>query len=1116
VGIAEEMTASGRDSRPRTKEPAHERVIQDSDNNEEGDTSDLFLSLDEEDDAAFGTMEDDQLYPDLSQRRESGRLEGTRDPSPAPISASNTASLRIPPTSQRPPAPSPNRSETSLSDYLHPTLTRFLEFGNGILDQRLEALQSEITRNAQATYELAIEGLTASNLIDRNKELLLKVQLIKDLKLERESYRSARERQEQLKSIIISAAQRGESLPDPEVVESRELGGKLHAQTAKILDLIERTEIFSALEPVGRDENPPSEDHVLVNGTQLPPRSATGSENLLPSPFGPTPGSFNHGKGWSRESPELFDDVMNAEDSPPAPRPLNSAGGAKRDTFAPFDSRNDSNYVDEDRMIFEDHYPLNDDDDIFSRNMGGAPPAVSNHDIEDQFGFDDNDMLEAAAQFEQPLFSSAPAPPLPSQPVFGGFSANTPREITRARASAGPASVWSHPWSKEVKAAMRDIFHLQGFRHNQLEAIDATLSGEDAFVLMPTGGGKSLCYQLPSVISSGKTEGVTVVVSPLLSLIEDQISQLRRLNIMAVVLKGDTVPGQRNLILDKLRDDRPESYIQLLYITPEMLNKSQLILSNLENLHRRKKLARFVIDEAHCVSQWGHDFRPDYTEIGNVRLRFPGTPVMALTATATEAVKRDTIRVLRMDNCKIFAQSFNRPNLFYHVQQKDQNILKTVAALIKEKYRGQSGIVYCLSRGGCETVSEKLREAGIATEHYHAGMDGPARTRVQQEWQSGTCKVIVATIAFGMGIDKPDVRFVIHYALPKSLEGYYQETGRAGRDGKRSGCYLYYSARDAASLRRMIDKSAEEKKGTAGVYEQVKRQHEMLTKVNKFCHNTSDCRRVQILAYFGEKFPKEDCNRSCDTCKAGFEYENRDFSREAVSIVKLVRQIHVRNVTALYCVDVFRGVSGKRTQQDAYLEEFGMGSHLDRDEVGRLFDHLFDEDALAETSVKNSMKFSTDYITLGPKADDFERGRCKLIVPVRVDREAAGPSTTVRKPAKKKTVTGVRGVREEYPQSTNVSSPLQSISRAPGRSRSANAAASEAWNDDDSDGFEPLREFGEPKKVHRRKIGPPITSDRTPHDSDDPRVIVRDNFVTYAKDECLDVRAPSCLSLLPT
>jgi bloom syndrome protein len=296
---------------------------------------------------------------------------------------------------------------------------------------------------------------------------------------------------------------------------------------------------------------------------------------------------------------------------------------------------------------------------------------------------------------------------------------------------------------------------------------------------------------------------------------------------MAVVLKGDTETEQRNLVLDKLREDRPEKYIQLLYITPEMLNKSELILSNLENLHRRGKLARIVIDEAHCVSQWGHDFRPDYKEVGKVRLRLPGTPVMALTATATANVKLDTMRNLRMDNCKIFAQSFNRPNLFYHVQKKDQDILKTVAALIKKEYRGQSGIVYCLSKKGCEMVSDKLSEVGIETAFYHAGMDALSRSKVQREWQSGKTKVIVATIAFGMGIDKPDVRFVIHHALPKSLEGYYQETGRAGRDGKRSGCYLYYSAKDAATLRRMIESNE-------GDYSQKQRQHDMLKKVNKF------------------------------------------------------------------------------------------------------------------------------------------------------------------------------------------------------------------------------------------------------------------------------------------
>lgn len=263
----------------------------------------------------------------------------------------------------------------------------------------------------------------------------------------------------------------------------------------------------------------------------------------------------------------------------------------------------------------------------------------------------------------------------------------------------------------DVKNALKDRFHLRGFRMNQLEAIDATLGGKDTFVLMPTGGGKSLCYQLPSVVSSGSTSGVTIVISPLLSLMQDQVEHLQRLQIKAHLLNGQTEKEERQWIMSTLSGLRAEEHIQLLYITPEMISMSQALTRTLERLHSRQRLARLVIDEAHCVSQWGHDFRPDYKELGEIRNLLPGIPMMALTATATENVKVDVIHNLKMDGCQVFTQSFNRPNLTYevHPKTKGADLLSSIANIIKS-YRNQSGIVYCLSRKTCEKVARALSD----------------------------------------------------------------------------------------------------------------------------------------------------------------------------------------------------------------------------------------------------------------------------------------------------------------------------------------------------------------------------------------------------------------------
>jgi len=624
------------------------------------------------------------------------------------------------------------------------------------------------------------------------------------------------------------------------------------------------------------------------------------------------------------------------------------------------------------------HNEPNFDDDeeaLYSRNMG-SPKRQDDDD--DDFGQEDDDeeMLEFAETLEsrrnihdselgsgrRQIFAETSGNALRSQP---------PKASNNSLTSAPTSSMMlQHPWSRDVKAAMKERFHLRGFRQNQLEAINATLAGRDAFVLMPTGGGKSLCYQLPSIISSGRTRGVTIVISPLLSLMQDQVDHLQKLKIQAFLINSEVTAEHRRLIMESLRNPNVEQFIQLLYVTPEMISKSQAIVNAFKDLHRRGKFARMVIDEAHCVSQWGHDFRPDYKLLGEVRQQFRGVPVMALTATATENVKVDVIHNLGIKGCEIFTQSFNRPNLTYEIRSKAKakDVLDNMAKTINSSYKGQSGIVYCLSRQNCENIAEKLRtEHGIKAHHYHAGMEPKEKTAVQKQWQAGKYHVIVATIAFGMGIDKPDVRFVIHHTIPKSLEGYYQETGRAGRDGKRSGCYLYYGYQDTSALKRMIDDGD-------GSWEQKERQRKMLRNVVQFCENKSDCRRVQVLLYFNEPFSRENCNGGCDNCNSTSTFESQDFTDYAASAIRLVKHLERENVTLLHCVDVFRGSKTKKII-DAYhtrIDEYGAGADLERGEIERLFYRLLSEDAIAEHHVMNKAGFASQYVHVSCSGDTSE------------------------------------------------------------------------------------------------------------------------------------------------
>jgi ATP-dependent DNA helicase RecQ len=462
-------------------------------------------------------------------------------------------------------------------------------------------------------------------------------------------------------------------------------------------------------------------------------------------------------------------------------------------------------------------------------------------------------------------------------------------------------------------ATLAEVFGYPEFRPHQAEIIDHVTAGRDAFVLMPTGGGKSLCFQIPALHRSG----VAVVVSPLIALMKDQVDALCANGVAAAVLNSSLSAEESRAVLGDLRSGA----LDLLYVAPE-----RLVLDGFLADLDRVDLALFAIDEAHCVSQWGHDFRPEYVKLGCLRERFPDVPIVALTATADAQTRDDVVQQLGLSGARVFVTGFDRPNIRYSAEYKAKPFEQLRAFL--GDHRGASGIVYALSRRRVDEVASRLRAAGFSAAAYHAGMDAAARTRVQNDFLGDRLDIVVATVAFGMGIDKPDVRFVVHYDMPKSVEGYYQETGRAGRDGLPAEALMLWSMQDVVTARGFIDAIVSD--------EQRRIESHKLSAMIAFAEALS-CRRRALLGYFGEE-SAENCG-NCDVCEdPPVSYDGTVDAQKALSAVYRLQE----RFGLGYVVDVLRGSAAERLIGNGHdqLSVYGIGAERSKDEWAAIFRQL--------------------------------------------------------------------------------------------------------------------------------------------------------------------------------
>ncbi|MEO6408589.1 MAG: DNA helicase RecQ [Burkholderiaceae bacterium] len=527
---------------------------------------------------------------------------------------------------------------------------------------------------------------------------------------------------------------------------------------------------------------------------------------------------------------------------------------------------------------------------------------------------------------------------------------------------------------------LHQVFGYSAFRGAQTEVVDHVVAGGDALVLMPTGGGKSLCYQVPAIVRHRRGHGVTLVVSPLIALMHDQVGALEEAGVHAAFLNSTLSSEEAQRIEREMMSGR----LVLLYVAPERLATPRM-LAQLDSLHERGLLSLFAIDEAHCVSQWGHDFREDYLNLHVLHERYPGVPRIALTATADDLTRADIVERLRLADARIFISSFDRPNIRYAIVEKD-NARAQLLRLIADEHEGEAGIVYCQSRKKVEETAAWLASEGVKALPYHAGLDAPVRKRHQDSFLREDGIVMVATIAFGMGIDKPDVRFVAHLDLPKTIESYYQETGRAGRDGEPADAWMAYGLADVVNQRRMIDDSPageEFKRGQRGKLDALLALAE-----------AHDCRRARLLGYFGEASPPCDPVRQnpCDNCaSAPATWDATAAARKALSCIYRFHQQRGQHFGAGHLIDVLRGKATEKVAQHGHasLSTFGIGADLAEPQWRAVLRQL-----IALGHLRTEGEYNT--LELTASAREVLRGEVRLLLRVQSDAPGRGKSKRSR------------------------------------------------------------------------------------------------------------------------
>lgn len=512
---------------------------------------------------------------------------------------------------------------------------------------------------------------------------------------------------------------------------------------------------------------------------------------------------------------------------------------------------------------------------------------------------------------------------------------------------------------------LEKYFGFTEFREKQIRVVKGALKGHDQLVILPTGSGKSICYQLPALIQGG----ITIVIAPLKSLIKDQINNLAKKNIHAVGYYGDISSKDKGDILTEMLKENPK--FNLIYTTPETLDSNIQFILNLRHIFENNTLRRFVIDEAHCVSLWGNDFRNSYRKLSNLKEHFPTVPIMALTATATPQVRKDMVRQLKFKKYHMYTKSYFRSNLKIKMFKRDKNYYGYLLDLVKDQFSESTGIIYCLSRKKCDKLVEKLKTDGVNAASYHAGLTTKNRTLIENNWKADVTRIIVATIAFGMGIDKKDVRFVIHNNLPTSLENYYQEIGRGGRDDDACYCIMFYSYQDKIILEKMIRGSGGQKTKNS---KYVEHQLGKLDAMIQFCEDRTECRHCRISNYLGETrcFEKDKCVNGCDNCINCDKLEKEDVTGISKAILNLIMQLGTDAYksslhTSIRCLENY----------DNYIHKYGNKSKL-MEMFNRVMVYMIINKYIEETLIRNVYGFWSEKYKLYTRARNILENKEKI------------------------------------------------------------------------------------------------------------------------------------------